>query len=416
MKKLIISAFLLTLGNHINAQSIENTPYSVYGIGDVKYDKSIEIASMGGISTAYVWDFNNQFNFQNPAANRNLELTSIKFQVSNENHFYKANGKNQSISDADFSGISIAFPLSKSLKAGLNFTPYSVKDYTISQETSTGNETLTGEGSINLIQLGIGYSITPELSLGLSNNFYFGKVYDKRNFLHSNATLLDYSEVATKVTNFNFTLGTVYQKRLKDNKKLTLGATYTLGNTSDFKTMSTTNSYSINGATQTLIDTQTQGYMNTKNILGQKVSVGVGFGQEQKWFISSQVDYKQGVNSPIYSDFTYENSYKVAVGGWYLPNFNNFRNYFSRITYRYGAFYEKGNLRINATDVNRYGLALGASFPFQNSNINSLSSVDLGIELGQRGTVKNGLIRENFINVSLGINFANRWFEKQLYD
>lgn len=218
------------------------------------------------------------------------------------------------------------------------------------------------------------------------------------------------------MTNFNFTLGTVYQKRLKDNKKLTLGATYTLGNTSDFKTMSTTNSYSINGATQTLIDTQTQGYMNTKNILGQKVSVGVGFGQEQKWFISSQVDYKQGVNSPIYSDFTYENSYKVAVGGWYLPNFNNFRNYFSRITYRYGAFYEKGNLRINATDVNRYGLALGASFPFQNSNINSLSSVDLGIELGQRGTVKNGLIRENFINVSLGINFANRWFEKQLYD
>ena len=99
-----------------------------------------------------------------------------------------------------------------------------------------------------------------------------------------------------------------------------------------------------------------------------------------------------------------------------MPNYNNFRNYFSRVTYRYGAFFEKGNLYINNTNIDKYGIAFGGSFPFQKSNINRLSSRDLGIEIGQRGTLKNNLIRENFLNFTIGINFANKWFEKQYYD
>ena len=90
MKKLVVSLFIVAYGI-ANAQTIGNSPYASYGIGDVKYDNSIETISMGGISTAYVWDFNNQFNFQNPAANSNLELTSLKFQATNENQYLKSN-------------------------------------------------------------------------------------------------------------------------------------------------------------------------------------------------------------------------------------------------------------------------------------------------------------------------------------
>jgi hypothetical protein len=41
---------------------------------------------MGGISAAYISDFTNSFNFGNPAANFNLELT-LRGQVTNENSF-----------------------------------------------------------------------------------------------------------------------------------------------------------------------------------------------------------------------------------------------------------------------------------------------------------------------------------------
>lgn len=89
MKRLIVLSFIAT-GFGLHAQSIGNSPYAAYGIGEVKYDNTVDLSSMGGISTAYIWDFNNQFNFKNPAANQNLELTSIKVQGTNENNFSKA--------------------------------------------------------------------------------------------------------------------------------------------------------------------------------------------------------------------------------------------------------------------------------------------------------------------------------------
>ena len=132
---------------------------------------------------------------------------------------------------------------------------------------------------------------------------------------------------------------------------------------------------------------------------------------------SSQIDYKSGKTVDFLGQpFVYKDAYKVMVGGWYLPNYNNFRNYFSRVIYRYGAFYEKGSLYLNNTNINQYGISLGASLPFQRGNINRLSTIDLGLELGKRGTTQNNLISQTFINLKVGINFADKWFEKRLYD
>lgn len=424
MKRLIISVFVVALGLDIMAQTIGNSPYAAYGIGDIK-DNNIETRSMGGISTAYVWDFNNSFNFHNPATNVNLELTSIKFQGTNENQFLKSgeNGNRYKKHSTYLSGISIALPISKKVKLGINYQPYSSKDYNITKSITSssgtaGIQNFYGEGGVNLVQLGLGYSITPEFSMGLTNNLYFGQIDDNETLTYDNSTLISNIKSSSSITSFNFTLGSVYQMKLKNNKKLSLGATYTFGNTSDFKSTYTHSTYNLNGTTKQNETIISQNTKNTKNNIAQKLSFGVGFGNETKWFISTQLDYKMSQNSEAFNNlsFNYGNAYRVAVGGWYLPNYNNFRNYFSRVTYRYGAFYEKGHLEVHNTNINQFGLAFGASFPFQKSNINRLSSLDLGIELGRRGTVKNNLIRENFLNFTLGINFVNKWFEKQYFD
>jgi len=114
--------------------------------------------------------------------------------------------------------------------------------------------------------------------------------------------------------------------------------------------------------------------------------------------------------------FEQQNSYRIAAGGWYLPNYNNFRNYFSRVTYRYGAYYEKGNLMLNGTNINQFALTAGVTLPFENSNVNRMSGIDVGVELGQRGTMDNNLVRQNFINLRVGLTFADKWFNKRLYD
>ncbi|MDO4763914.1 MAG: hypothetical protein Q4A00_05980 [Flavobacteriaceae bacterium] len=414
MKILTVSVFIVAT-SFVQAQNIGNSPYASQGIGDLKYDNSVETRSMGGISTAYVWDFNNQFNFQNPAANGNLELSSIKIQGTNENLFLESKNAKYTEHSTYVSGLSIAFPFSKRVKFGVSYQPYSSKDYQITEEISLNNtkglKKIYGEGGINLVQAGLGVSLSNSLSIGITSNLYFGKLYNVEEVSYQNNPLISEYEKILNINNFNFTAGAIYQKRMKNNKKFTLGATYTFGNTSDFKETHTNSTYSLSNQGKDYQSVIPENKI-VKNTLPQELSVGMGFGHDAKWFLGTQFNYKIDKNTIQKQD----NAYKIAVGGWFLPNYNNFRNYFSRVTYRYGAFYEKNNLKIKNTNIDKYGISFGGSFPFQKSNIHRLSSIDLGVELGQRGTLENNFIKENFINLTVGINFANKWFEKQYFD
>jgi len=92
------------------------------------------------------------------------------------------------------------------------------------------------------------------------------------------------------------------------------------------------------------------------------------------------------------------------------------------VIYRFGAYYEKGNLNLaplnstTSTNVNQFAITAGMTLPFANANINRMSGIDLGLELGKRGTKENNMINQNFINVKIGLNFADKWFMKRQYD
>ena len=426
MKRVFVLSSLVA-GYFLNAQSIGNSPYGAYGIGDVKFDNTVDISSMGGISTAYIWDFNNNFNFRNPAANTNMELTTLKVEGTNENNYYKSNFNNMSSTKHStyLSNITIAFPISRKVKFGMGFQPYSSKTYNvITTSTMENDNTITeahnfhGEGTLNTVQAAFSYQISPEFALGLRSNFYFGKLYDIEEVAFTGAELTSGYSNSYRVQSFNFTLGTTYQKKLANDHKLTLGATYTFGNTGSMKNTYTNSTYFTTVGDiknyETIIEQKT---MYDKKFLPQEASIGVGYGHDTKWFFGGQVDYKKGEDfNFLGTNLSYQDSYRYSVGGWYLPNFNDFRSYFSRVIYRYGAYYEKGNLQINGTNINKFAVTAGVTLPFQKSNVNRMNSIDLGLELGKRGTLDNNMIRQNFINLRVGINFADKWFGKRLYN
>lgn len=426
MKRIFVLSSVVA-GYFLNAQSIGNSPYGAYGIGDVKYDNTVDISSMGGISTAYIWDFNNNFNFRNPAANTNLELTTLKVEGANENNYYKSDYNNMSSTKHStyLSNITIAFPISKKIKFGMGFQPYSSKSYNVLTTSQLSNNAditeahhFHGDGTLNTVQAAFSYQVSPEFALGLRSNFYFGKLYDIEEASFTGAELISGYSNSYKIETFNFTLGTTYQKKLANDHKLTLGATYTFGNTGSMKNIYTNSTYFYTlgdtKASETVIEEKTT---YDKKFLPQEASLGLGYGHDTKWFLGAQVDYKKGENFNFLGQtLAYQDSYRYSVGGWYLPNFNNFRSYFSRVIYRYGAYYEKGNLQINGTNINKYAITAGVTLPFQKSTINRMNSIDLGLELGKRGTLDNNMIRQNFINLRLGINFADKWFGKRLYN
>lgn len=424
MKRIFVLPFLAA-AFFLEAQTIGNSPYAAFGIGDVKYDNTTDINAMGGISTAYIWDFNNSFNFSNPAANKNLGLTTIKLEGTNENNFFKSGSDDASVTkhSSYLSNIAIAFPLSPKVKFGLGYQPYSSKKYSVvkSEVLADGAEKaelFRGEGTLSTVQAAVSYQVSPEFALGLRSNFYFGNLYDINELTYSNAELINGYETKNKIKTFNFTLGTAYQKVVKTDRKLTLGATYTFGNTGQMETAYTNSTYFYTqGQTKNNISIIEENFSEDKNLIPMEFSVGAGYGKDANWFLGTQVDYKKGETIQFLGQpFANQDSYKVAAGGWYLPNYNNFRNYFSRVTYRYGAYYEKGNLSLNGTDINKFAVTGGVTLPFENRSASRMSGIDIGVELGQRGTVDNNMIRQNFVNLRIGINFADKWFTKRLYD
>lgn len=418
--KIFLAMPLLFAGYLATAQSIGNSPYAAFGIGDVKYDNAADITAMGGVSTAFISDFNNQFNFRNPAANTNLQLTSLKFEVSNENNYFKTDAGDKSTKHSNYiSNISISFPISKKLKFGMGYQPYSSKKYLLS--TSSDNDTkinlFRGDGTINTVQTAISYQVTDEFALGFRGNFYFGNLYDINEFTASNAELINGYETRNKVESYNFTLGSTYQKKLNNDRKLTLGATYTFGNTGKMETSYTNSTYYYYQGEKVNVNIVDENYTENRQLIPSEGSFGVGYGRDLKWFLGTQFDFKKGESVQFLGKpFAYENAYRISAGGWYAPNLNNFRNYFSRVIYRYGAYYEKGNLYLNDKNINKVALTAGASFPFANRNANRFSGIDLGLEIGKRGTLENNLINQTFINLRIGINFSDRWFQKALYD
>ncbi|ASW72939.1 membrane protein [Chryseobacterium piperi] len=433
MKKIFVLSFI-SVGYFLNAQNLSNSPYATYGIGDVKYDNTIETASMGGISTAFISDFTSNFNFANPANNTNFELTSIKLEATNENNYFKTNYNNtKSTKHSTYlSNISLAFPISSKIKMGLSYQPYSSKSYDIVNTQTSKDGTLftnrfKGSGTLNTAQVAVSYKVSNEFALGLRANYYFGNLSDLNELTNlpssdpsaPSSELINGYETKNSIRNFNFTLGTSYQHlNTRSDRKLTIGATATFGNTSNMNTDYTNSTYFYSGvdtkAYETIIE---QKSTSSKNLLPMQASLGVGYGSENQWFLSTQLDYKKGENISYFGKtFDFQDTYRISAGGWYLPNYNNFRSYFSRVVYRYGAFYERGGLKIANNSINKFGISAGVLLPFKNSSITRMSGLELGLELGKRGTLKNNLINQNFINLRVGFNFADKWFRKSLYN
>ncbi|MBL1220178.1 hypothetical protein JET18_04970 [Chryseobacterium sp. L7] len=441
MKKIFAVSFI-SVGYFLNAQSISNSPYATYGIGDVKYDNTIETASMGGISTAFISDFTSSFNFANPANNSNFELTSIRLEATNENNYFKTNyNDTKSTKHSTYlSNIALAFPLSPKVKMGLSYQPYSSKTYDIQNtekryemienvETFTGYYTnrFKGSGTLNTAQAAVSYKIDQNFAVGLRANLYFGNLYDLNEIKSfgtdgiSDAEYINGYETKNSIKNFNFTLGGSYQSlNPRTDKKLTIGATATFGNTSNMTTDYVNSTYLYADAAEsskileTVIERKST---SSKNLLPLQASLGVGYGSENHWFLSGQLDYKKGEDISYFGkSFDFQDTYRISAGGWYLPNYNNFRNYFSRVIYRYGAFYERGNLKIDGNSINKFGISAGVMLPFKTSSITRMSGLELGVEVGKRGTLNNNLINQNYINLRVGFNFADRWFRKNLYN
>jgi outer membrane protein assembly factor BamA len=110
------------------------------------------------------------------------------------------------------------------------------------------------------------------------------------------------------------------------------------------------------------------------------------------------------------------------LGGFYLPKINSISSYFKRITYRAGIRLEDTGILVsnndsnnNFTAVNDFGISFGLGLPLK-----QMSSLNISLEYGQRGTTDNNLIKENYFNVGLSLSLTasgfQAWFRERRID
>jgi hypothetical protein len=408
----------------------DNNPYSKFGVGELMNGNNVALRGMGDITSAYEDPFT--VNANNPASYSFLRRTTFEAGMMARTRSITNGEQHYTSGTASIAYLNIGFPIGTSAGLCFGFKPYSQTYYnlvdTISATTTPASPVGTmvkvynGEGSLTLPYIGASYKYRG-LSFGANLGYLFGTI---RN---TTAAVPDYTQPAnvgvyiseftkyTQVGGLYWKGGLLYAHTFDSSYTFRIGGTFALNQDLTERL----NDYWISN--YTLSDTAIHdtvynpGEQKGKLRLPMSYSIGVLLGKTDKWSIGVDYAASQWSNFRSYPDTAMQvgvgnTAYKLSIGGEYTPDINSIRSYFSRVTYRLGAYYGKDYLRINNTDLPFYGLTAGASFPFRRS----LSRLHTALDVGRLGTTTNGQMQQTYVRFSVGVSFNDLWFVKRRYD
>ena len=409
---LISSLLLLTIAGF--AQQGTSSPYSYYGIGDLKFNGTVDTRAMGGLG---IMTDSIHLNLQNPAALPSLKLTNYLLGGTYNATTIKNSSASEKARTASLDYMALAFPIGK---FGFSFglMPYSSVGYKIRKTEPTRNSNYTGSGNLNKAFLATGYQITPKWSVGAEFGYQFGLTETNASvFLTNPAAQFGSRELNTsELSGVRFNTGTIYKTKFKKFDIIS-SITYTPGST--LKSNNTRNIAKIItnfGGNEVVVDSRNVNINDADLKMPSKFAFGSGIGLIKKWFVGFESSFQQSRDFPVQISPTavasYQEATKFVVGGYYIPNYNSFTNYFNKVTYRAGLRFENTGLVINGQAINDSALTFGCGLPLGGS----FSNINVGVELGKKGTTQSNLIQENYVNMSIGFSFNDKWFVKRKYD
>ncbi len=200
-----------------------------------------------------------------------------------------------------------------------------------------------------------------------------------------------------------------------DPLKLTLGLTYDFGKDVNAKQFQSVQRRTSVG---TVLEADTV-KNNIKGAFTMPSGFGIGVG------ISKGFKWSAGIDMRVknFADFRkFEqavgttNSLYLGLGGEITPDAFSVEDYLKRVTYRFGASYEKTPYLMNGVQVNVFGINFGFSLPIVPSSSTGtvlnkgFSSVDFGFRYGIQGNASENLLEEEYFKVHFGVTFNDRWF------
>ncbi|MFO7827370.1 MAG: hypothetical protein R6V23_02005 [Bacteroidales bacterium] len=433
-KKIFLTTGIIIIAViQIFGQSLTNSPYTRFGIGEIDRSGFNQNKAMGGIATGL--RSANQINFLNPAAASSQDSMSFIFDVgiTGISKTLKSQDASLEFQNLSFDHLAISFPIKKWWFASLGVTPYSKIGYNMTEtESYEFTDTINmhynyyGNGGINQLFFSNAFDVLNGLSLGVNFNYLFGSLEQyNQGFLDrqdSYSTIIADKITMNKIT---FDFGIQYHGEFRDKYFYVAGLTYSNKVNFDATKKSAVlmtenyNLYDINvidylAYYQSDFDTITSSTnYNYKVEVPARYSVGFTAGIKNKLTVGMDYSFQDwsdieslNVNDNFATDQT------INFGVEYTPEKYALRNYLRRINYRAGAYYNESYLKLQGEQIKNYGITFGLGLPLANQK----TSLNLSCTYGNKGTTNNGLIQENYFSFGFNITLYDFWFIKRKFN
>jgi len=458
-KSVLLSCLFITFSTFSGlSQSTAFSPYSRFGIGLLRPPGTPVHMGMGGIVATGIHPF--AVNSANPASYAWLQKPT--FEIGAEGQFINLtdNSGSQKIRLGSLSSLNFAFPMPrKPICFSFGLRPYSSSGFKVSysediEEIGKVNYTYTGSGGINVANFGMAYSKDIGKEKRDSASTHVDKIAFGANLLAlfgalENTARLQFTDpsyfgtmvterTAAKDVGFNF--GLIYRKTLFEkieNKKfknrvdLTFGSHLELGRDVNARYSRLVETFKPTTGIDNIVDTtffsnDIKGFFALPQLLGMGLSLDFVNAKGRSLIVSGEVRVQnwsgfeqsfEGVE-PFSLDLT--DSREIVFGMQYTPRdfYTAGINIFERINYRIGGRLNSGIVSLSGNQISESAFAAGVSIPFKWSG--SRSGINLGTEVGSRGTTNNGLVKETFVRFNVGFTltpyFGNQWFVQRKYD
>lgn len=433
MKKniyIIVAMLLLSICSYAQEGAHSSySPYSIYGIGDIMTEGTAFNKGMGGVGVA---TRNKRFiNYMNPASITARDSLSFMadFGLEQKNTLYRQGNVKSGNNTFNIYDFVMSFPIYRSSAFMVGVTPFSDVGYDFSSIEknpeiigNTGNISYDSYGTGGIYQLFIGAGVTfwDRLSLGAEAIYYLGNIDKVTNMDYSNSSYRSLnSGNELSVNAFTGKFGLQYEQKLGSDISMTIGATYRLG--TGMKGYATEYRYANMASLSDTLRYNVDTLAGSGVRIADEIGVGIAIRKGDKWtaefnylrsdWTKSGFERSRGFAAEGESKFTSTVSQSFRAGFEIVPNRNDIRYYFKKCAYRAGVYYDQAYYKLDGNNVNSLGLTLGITLPV----FRLYNGLSLGVDVGQRASARNNMIRERYAKFVIGFNIHDLWFRKVQY-
>lgn len=400
-----MTALLLIGGVAAHAQTL--SPYSRYGYGLLRDNATSAQRSMGGVG--YAMNGGRQINVMNPASYAAVDSLTFLFDMGID--FTRLKSTEGDNKGSDFGGgldyVTMQFPLGRYMGASVGMLPFTSVGYSFGSEINNGSSSRQGSGGINELYVGVAGRPFKGFTVGANIAYLFGTTINDTYAASSSATTL--FERMVQVRDWRVQLGVQYGLSIGRRHRVGAGITFApgktlLGHASAIK-------YEVSSSNNETPDTLSSISLKNNYSLPDMWGAGLSYEFDQRLFVEVDFTYQNwgGVKYAVFEGMEaqrFADRYKMAAGVQFVPRRRG--NYFQRINYRAGGYFNRDYLTVRDDNIREYGLSCGLGLPLNTSK----TMINIGFEYVHRQGHPNALIKENYFNITFGVNFHQLWFDQ----